>query len=369
ATFTYGGGSIYVDCGEGTLVGGSALSSGTVSCSYTEIGDYTVKLSGDFTYFGGVSGKGIVKNIIKLDKSGITKMSKVCGSTTNGVVPPLPSTLVNATSMFNGCKAINSPYPKLPATLEVADNMFYGATKFTGSVALPEILKSAKAMFSGNTGLQSVTGLENAQLEVGDMMFYDTKPSGVVKLPSTLKSARGMFAGITTSFTIDGLENTKLEDGSSMFHNATGLANASIALPSTLTNGYYMFRGVTKLTSVSGLGETKITDGTCMFYGAGLTTFPGLPSTLSIGQAMFYNLKLTGTLSSLPSSATNYSYMFMHEDYNANPLKGTPSKPASLTSYTNIFMNTKVTVNSTWDSSIAKKSSGYINSCSEGVAG
>ena len=45
ATFTYGGGNIYVDCGEGTIVGGSASSSGTVSCSYTEIGDYTVKLS------------------------------------------------------------------------------------------------------------------------------------------------------------------------------------------------------------------------------------------------------------------------------------------------------------------------------------
>ncbi|MBQ9732210.1 MAG: hypothetical protein IJV97_03890, partial [Alphaproteobacteria bacterium] len=173
-----------------------ALSSGTVSCSYTEIGDYTVKLSGDFTYFGGVSGKGIVKNIIKLDKSGITKMTNVCGSKTIGVVPPLPSTLVDATSMFEGCTKINSPYPKLPATLEVANQMFRQLTTFTGSVALPTSLKSANEMFMGNTGLLSVTGLENTQLESANAMFQGCSNLAIsvpTTLPSELTSAYRLF--------------------------------------------------------------------------------------------------------------------------------------------------------------------------------
>ncbi|MBQ9732487.1 MAG: hypothetical protein IJV97_05335, partial [Alphaproteobacteria bacterium] len=208
ATFTYGGGSIYVDCGEGTLVGGSALSSGTVSCSYTEIGDYTVKLSGDFTYFGGVSGKGAIKNIIKLDKSGITKMSKVCGSTTIGVLPPLPSTLVDATKMFEGCTKINSPYPKLPATLEMADNMFYECSALTGTLpAFPSGLKTADSMFRSCIGLTGSVPTLPSTLTDADYMFYD--PSGKMQLsgkapkkPASLTNYLFLFRG--TKVTNDG---------------------------------------------------------------------------------------------------------------------------------------------------------------------
>ncbi len=386
ATFTYGGGSIYVDCGEGTLEGGSALSSGTVSCSYTEIGDYTVKLSGDFTYFGGVSGNGTVAKIIKLDKSGITKMSKVCGSTTNGVVPPLPSTLVNATSMFNGCKAINSPYPKLPATLEVADNMFNGAAKFTGSVALPESLKSAKAMFNGASGLTSITGLENTKitdganmfagassltsidglpstLTTGTSMFKGSKIAGTIALPATLTDATYMFYG-TGAITITGLENTKIVDGKYMFANS-GVKSYS-GLPTTLTTAQNMFMNASSLTAATGLGTSKITDGTCMFYKcSSLASLPTLPSTLTKGITMFRGCtSMTGTLTTakFPSNLTNGTSMFR----DCTALKATNiTRPTKLTTHESIFTSsTGITYDDTWTDDPEGTWSGSGHSCS-----
>ena len=276
ATFTYGGGNIYVDCGDGTIVGGSAGSSGTITCTYSTAGTFIAKLSGDFTYYGGCPTS---VSLIKLDKSGITKISKVCGSTTNGVVPPLPSTLVDATSMFDGCSAINSPYPKLPATLEIADNMFKGATKFTGSIALPESLKSAKAMFSGSTGLQSVTGLENTKITDGTSMFESSSITSVAELPKNLTIGRRMFYKST-------------------------------------------------ITSVPGLPET-LTDGHEMFYNcSSLTTLPNLPDGLTDGYSMFYQCSnMEGTVNSLPSALVVGSMMF----YGATKITGSPAKPAGLT--------------------------------------
>ena len=51
----YGGGSIAVDCGNGDISFGSS-DYGVVNCWFLTKGIYIVKLSGDFTYYGGVSG-------------------------------------------------------------------------------------------------------------------------------------------------------------------------------------------------------------------------------------------------------------------------------------------------------------------------
>ena len=255
ATFTFGGGNIYVDCGEGTIVGGSASSSGTVSCSYTEIGDYTVKLSGDFTYFGGVGGKGAIKYIIKLDKSGITKMSKVCGSTTNGVVPPLPSTLVDATYMFYGCMSLTSPYPKLPEGLEIADNMFASADlnnstdAFTGDVELPSSLRSARRMFFRNSALKAVIGLENTNLVDGTEMFKNVDLASLPNLPDTLEIADEMFADSGTGYiegTISALPNN-LKSANKMFYEQRKISG-SVTMPSGLTACKDIFAGCWELT-------------------------------------------------------------------------------------------------------------------------
>ena len=254
-TFTYGGGNIYVDCGEGTIVGGSASSSGEVSCSYSESGNYTVKLSGDFTYFGGVTGNGAIKNIIKLDKSGITKMSHVCGNTTIGIVPPLPSTLVNATKMFLACVNINSPYPKLPESLEIADYMFagvvttgyasniLGAMNFSGDIELPSSLKSVVGMFNCNNKLDKVTGLKNLQITDGTAMFR--------------------FSSVTS---IDGLPDT-LTNGFYMFDNCSNLTLTLSSLPA-LTDMRSMFCKCTKLTGAPSKPEGINTERESNYPGA-----------------------------------------------------------------------------------------------------
>ena len=245
--FTYGGGNIYVDCGNGIIVGGSASSSGTISCSYSELGKYTVKLSGSFTYYGGASGT--PTTLLKLDKSGITKMSKVCGSTTKGVVPPLPSTLKDATQMFFCCNNINSPYPKLPDGLELADFMFASgnststpAINFSGSVELPSSLKSAKGMFNGNVNLQTVTGLENTQITNGNCMFNKTNLTSLPLLPEGLQSAKCMFMSTSSMVGILTSLPSSLTNAFAMFKDCSGLTG-SFSKPNNLSETKYMFSG------------------------------------------------------------------------------------------------------------------------------
>ncbi|MBQ9732165.1 MAG: leucine-rich repeat protein [Alphaproteobacteria bacterium] len=270
ATFTYGGGNIYVDCGDGTIAGGSASSSGTVSCYYTKVGTYTVKLSGDFTYYGGSSPAATY--LLKLDKSGITKMSDVCSGITSGIVPPLPSTLVDANGMFRGCTAINSPYPKLPATLEVADRMFYG-TKFTGSVALPESLKSAESMFYENSGLESISGLENTQITDGSYMFYKCSSlTGTLNgLPSELTNGSNMFSYCSELIGSLNVLPSGLTDGSDMFYNCSGLTGNIPELPSGLTNGVRMFMGCGGLTGAAPAMPSNMTDCSYIFRNTSIT--------------------------------------------------------------------------------------------------
>ena len=255
--FTYGGGNIMVDCGNGTIVGGSASSSGTVSCSYPELGKYTVKLSGSFTYYGGASGS--PTTLLKLDKSGITKMSKVCGSSTNGVVPPLPSTLKDATNMFTGCTNINSPYPKLPDGLEIADYMFAstsntstsnasdGNMKFSGDVELPSSLKSAIAMFNCNNKLNAVTGSKDTQITNANAMFRKSSISSIDGLPNTLTKGAYMFYQCVSLTTLPNLPDS-LTDGDSMFYQCRNMTGTLNALPSSLTCGIDMFAAASNVT-------------------------------------------------------------------------------------------------------------------------
>ena len=278
--FTYGGGSIFVDCGEGTIVGGSASSSGTITCTYRTAGTYTVKLSGDFTYYGGSSL--IPTSLIKLDKSGITKMSNVCGDGTNGVVPPLPSTLKDATSMFEGCTVINSPYPQLPEGLEIADYMFYGISNMSGDVSLPSSLKSAIYMFNGNSKLNAVTGLENTKITEGLYMFGSSGITSVSGLPSTLTNGNRMFYGSSLP-TLPNLPDS-LTNGFYMFYGCINMEGTVNSLPSSLINGVYMFRNTPKLTgspakptgldnNCKNLGSSENSQGSCynMFNGSGVS--------------------------------------------------------------------------------------------------
>ena len=113
--FTYGGGNIVVDCGNGQISSGFAsANNGKIICWYLNRGFYTVKLSGDFTYYGGHTSLQFSDNascsncinteLLKLDKTGIIKMTNLClSSYTRGSIPPLPSTLKDTTRMFYYC--------------------------------------------------------------------------------------------------------------------------------------------------------------------------------------------------------------------------------------------------------------------------
>ncbi|MBE6452695.1 MAG: hypothetical protein E7012_04320 [Alphaproteobacteria bacterium] len=217
--FGYGYGDITVDCGNGIEVQGKTSSTSSVKCSYTSAGNYTVKLTGSFTYY---KGNDKTYNLIKLNKKNITKMESVCSTTTTGTIPSLPSTLVDATKMFYNCRNLTTNGLVLPEKLEIADYMFYTARGIRGEIKLPSTLKSATYMFYETRDI-SIIGLENTQITDGEYMFAFSTVTSVSGLPKILIN------------------------GSNMFIMGTGLTILP-ELPQTLSYASFMFRGCSNLT-------------------------------------------------------------------------------------------------------------------------
>ncbi|MBE6452640.1 MAG: hypothetical protein E7012_04045 [Alphaproteobacteria bacterium] len=252
-TFTYGGGSIEVDCGNGNIVTGTATDTGTVKCKYTESGNAYVTIRGDFTYYGGSSTT--VSAIFKLNKKGITKITKLCneGSEINDVI--YSSTLIDASSMYEKCY-LQSASRTLPKNLEIGDKMFYSSEYINfdaGYIKIPMSLKSAYRMFRG------------------------TEISGIVEFPpnSQLENAKEMFYGVSSGmdfFNIIGLENTKITDGSYMFYQNYSLRTIP-SLPTTLTNANKMFYNCENMTGTlpDYSNFPNLTNVTDMFYGTQIT--------------------------------------------------------------------------------------------------
>ena len=303
------GGGVIADCGGEITI--SSLD--TISCSFSGSGPYIVKLAGDFKELSlDNASYDVIHRILKLDKSGITKMGKVCGENTVGIIPPLPSTLVDATGMFQNCESLTSLYPKLPNTLEIADYMFSLGSSSTES-----------GVFSGD-----------------------------VELPSRLKSAKYMFAANRNLNLVSGLENTQIEDGEYMFGLAS-LQNTSITLPKTLVNGKNMFIAKSGAgCAVIGLENTKLVNAENMFERAKITSFTGLPNSLENGNGMFngyssssiYPKMEAQTISALPNNLKSANAMFYHQ----LNLSGSVTMPSGLTRCSNIFTNSSITKSGTW---------------------
>ncbi|MBE6453016.1 MAG: hypothetical protein E7012_05970 [Alphaproteobacteria bacterium] len=241
---TYGGGSIKADCGNGFVASGFASNEtgGTVKCYFPEAGIYTVKLSGDFTYYGGANSFPL--QLIKLNKTGITKFATICSNGTYGEIPPLPSTLVDATKMFYRCTNLYSSGLELPEGLEIADSMFDGVIGVSGEIKLPSTLKSVGAMFVGANGSFSVTGLENTKITDGAGMFRASGVTSVSGLPATLTIGTAMFGNCNSLTTMPNLPSG-LTQGNRMFQSCSNLTGT---LPDysnfpNLTNVLEMFDG------------------------------------------------------------------------------------------------------------------------------
>ena len=202
--FRYAGGNIIADCGNGEIVksGCGDDTTARLSCTYEEAGKYTLKLRGDFTYFDGFKSQfagdygiySVVSSIIKLDKRGIKKMSRVCGSRTYGFIPPLPSGLTDGDSMFYGCNNLSGVIRKLPSGLTNGAYMFDGAG-VTGNIPpLPSGLTNGNRMFRGSDFSGTIpelpSGLTNADYMFGVGYYLTGTPP---TLPESLISAEKMF--------------------------------------------------------------------------------------------------------------------------------------------------------------------------------
>ncbi len=203
--FKYGGGNIVVDCGNGTIIkSGTGSDIALKHCIYDEAGTYIFKAKGPFTSFDGYESAyageygiySVVTDMLKLDKSGIKKLTRVCGSKTIGIIPPLPSTLVDATEMFKSCSLVEGVIPKLPSGLTNGSYMFYSCQKLAGNIpALPSGLTNGNYMFYTTARLSGQIPALPSGLTHADYMFgllFDID-STVPLLPESLVSAKNMF--------------------------------------------------------------------------------------------------------------------------------------------------------------------------------
>ena len=153
----------------------------------------------------------MVYQLIKLDKKGITKVGKICGNNTVGIIPPLPDSLEDATDMFYSCHYLQTTLPKLPKNLKNGNSMFSRSSGITGVISeLP-------------------SGLVN-----GSYMFSSTNISGVVPdLPDTLTTASGMFQYTDITGLSSELPSGLTKVGS-MFYGCSSVSGPTPAIPSGL---------------------------------------------------------------------------------------------------------------------------------------
>ena len=206
ADFEFGGGNIVVDCGDGEIIRDGYMGEGTklVSCGYMGVGKYIFKASGTFTHFIGHKSslsdskglKNIVSGILKLDKSGIKKMSNIVDSNTYGFIPPLPSSLIDGYEMFFYGRNLTGSIPELPPGLINGESMFGNCDKLTGKIpVLPSSLTNGDHMFYSTYRLSGQIPALPSGLTHADYMFgllYDID-STVPLLPESLVSAEKMF--------------------------------------------------------------------------------------------------------------------------------------------------------------------------------
>ena len=239
AQFTYGGGGIEVDCGNGKTVSGTTSGTGTVTCSWTSSGEYTVKLTGDFNYYGGSSI--YPKQLIKLNKKDVYTMRNVCDASTVGTFPKLPSTLVDGTNLFHNCSGLTVNGYELPLGLHTADGMFYNADGLSGEIKLPPSLLNVSNMFSKAGGSFSIVGLENTRIEEARGMFSSSGITSVSGLPDTIWNAPYMFYECENLTAMPNLP-IALSHADEMFYqcrNMTGTFNDLNQIPTYATDMFY----------------------------------------------------------------------------------------------------------------------------------
>ncbi|MBQ9732445.1 MAG: hypothetical protein IJV97_05115 [Alphaproteobacteria bacterium] len=138
--FTYGGGNIVVDCETTSKFRGATSKTGTAtgSCQFGQ-GHSTITARGTFTFFqasypnstgtGNTDLAKYIKTILKLDKSGLTKMKYICSSSTMGFIPPLSNSMEDTTEMFKSCSNLSGAvqdFSTLP-NLTTYTDMFAGS--------------------------------------------------------------------------------------------------------------------------------------------------------------------------------------------------------------------------------------------------
>ena len=371
-------GQCVVDFGDGTYqkYDGNPTST-SVSHTYSESGNYTVKIKGNHSTFRAPSN---TVEAIRLAGTitSCREMFKDCKNLT--YINPLliPYSVTNCSSMFRGCSGLTEVYLKIPQSVTNCSQMFYGCSKLTtvkegfGFVEGRSHSINANSMFQNCTSLISlpstfkIPNIYSSNNGDGDCTYMFggcTSLSSIANgfyIGNSASNLRWMFSNcknltsIPSSLTIpDSATNCY-----GMFANCTSL----ISLPSTFkikeSNSesspsctcYHMFSGCTGLTTISegvSIGDS-VTNCNGMFYGCkNLTSIPSslaIPNSVTNCYQMFYNCQKVSSIAegfSIGNSVTNCSYMF-YQNVLLENLPSTLVLGESVTNCENMFHNCSV---------------------------
>jgi len=307
-------GSYDIDWGDGSS---DTDVSGDISHTYDTAGDYTVRISGDFTRISMADSGASAKKLKSIDQWGGMQWTS------------MNSAFMGASSMtYNAADT-----PDLSGVSD-ASRMFRGATSFDGNLSSWDTssVTDMSGMFRDAHSFNGdISGWDTSSVKSMPNMFYHTFFNGDISgwNTSSVTDMSNTFSG-ATSFNgdISDWDTSSVTDMSNMFRDATTF-NGDISDwdTSSVTDMRYMFYHATFNGDISGWNTSSVTDMRHMFSGA--TSFNGdisgwnTSSVTDMSDMFNYARSFNQDLSDWDtSSVTDMSGMFYRATYFNGDISG-----------------------------------------------
>ncbi len=211
-------------------------------------------------------------------------------------------------------------YSSLSGDINIPPSVAYSGTTYS-------VTSIDDFAFYSCKGITSVT-IPGSVTSIGYQAFFGCRGLTSVIIPNSVTSIGNGAFGYCSGLTSVAIPNSVTSIGDGTFERCSGLK--SVTIPGSVTSiGYEAFDGCTALASVA-LPSSVREIGTFAFYGctglARIDAYPN-PEEISLGESVFYNVPIDGTLHVLPGYLEAYQNADQWKDF--TNIAGDLDEPAS----------------------------------------
>jgi surface protein len=181
----------------------------------------------------------------------------------------LPSSIINANRMFDGCMLLISIDTSTFINVKSASAMFANCTSLTSiDTSYFTNVTNARFMFYGCSKLDSIDTTAFINVTDASSMFSGCKKLASVDTAAFTKvtNASSMFSDCTSLVSIDKATFKNVTSAGGMFSYCTSLASIDMSSFNNVTDSSRMFYHCTKLTSVDLIALKNVINSSCMLY-------------------------------------------------------------------------------------------------------